>query len=73
MGQYSTYGSGSSLPVEDNSETVTTTNVTAKLSVSDVDVKGLLEDLLRELKKLNLHMSFVTNENITDSEVEEDG
>ena len=73
MGNYSNYGSGSSLPVEDDSGSSTTTTITTKLSVSDVDVKGLLEDLLRELKKLNLHMSFVTNENITDSEVEEDG
>ena len=40
--------------------------------VSDPKLQDLLEEALMELKKLNLHASFVTNEIITDSEVESD-
>lgn len=37
--------------------------------VSDDNVQQLLSDILKELKKINLHLSLVTDVHIRDSEV----
>ena len=42
---------------------------TDKISVEDSDQIQLLSDVLKELKKLNLYMSLVTDTVITDQEV----
>jgi len=38
--------------------------------VSDDDIHFLLEQILRELKKMNLHLELLTDEEITNQEVE---
>ena len=42
---------------------------TDKISVEDSDQIQLLSDVLKELKKLNLYMSLMTDVNITNQEV----
>jgi len=37
---------------------------------SDDNTQDLLEQILKELKKLNLHLSLLTDENITNKEIE---
>lgn len=38
--------------------------------VSDWDAQQLLNDMLKELKKMNIHMSLVTDNDIKNTEVE---
>lgn len=38
--------------------------------VSDDNVEQLLEQILRELKKVNVHLMLMTDQHITNSEVE---
>lgn len=65
MGQYSTY-SNTGLS---ESTTVTESGI-ANISVTDSNGEQLLIDILKELKKLNLHLSMVTDVTIGNSEVE---
>ena len=37
--------------------------------VSDDSVQQLLSDILKELKKMNIHLQFLTGENITNQEI----
>lgn len=65
MGQYSTYSNSGS------TETLLATEgVSKKMNITDVNSEGLLNDILLELKKLNLHMSTMTDLVVRDSEVE---
>jgi hypothetical protein len=41
-----------------------------KLIVSDNNSEGLLKDILKELKKMNFHLSVITDNDIQDREVE---
>ena len=40
-----------------------------KTVVTDWNTQQLLGDVLRELKKMNIHLELLTNENITDKEI----
>jgi hypothetical protein len=40
-----------------------------KLNVTDVSTEGLLTDILKELKKMNLHLSLMTDVDIKNTEV----
>ena len=40
-----------------------------KMNITDSNQTQLLSDILKELKKLNLHMSLMTDVNITNQEV----
>ena len=65
MGQYSTYSnSGSSESILD------TEGATKKMNVTNTTSEQLLGNILKELKKLNLHMSFITDITVQNSEVE---
>ena len=65
MGQYSTYSnSGSSEATSETAGGIKSMNVTNQNS------EQLLGDIFKELKKLNLHMSIVTDLTINNSEVE---
>ncbi len=41
-----------------------------KIKVSDSNVEQLLNDSIKELKKMNLHMSLMTDTNVTNLDVE---
>jgi hypothetical protein len=65
MGQYSTYSNNGA------SESVLETEGSVKkMNVANQNGEQLLGDILKELKKLNLHMSIVTDLTINSSEVE---
>ena len=40
-----------------------------KIVVTDDNSQQLLTDIIRELKKMNLHMSIMTDNNITNQEI----
>ena len=65
MGQYSTYSNHGSAET-----TLETEGTTEKLSVVDATSEQLLGSILKELKKLNLQMSFMTDVVVQDLEVE---
>jgi|MGYP006863446144 hypothetical protein len=48
---------------------IATPGGTGKISVEDSDQIQLLSDVLKELKKLNLYMSLVTDTVLTNQEV----
>ena len=65
MGQYSTYSnSGSSESILD------TDGTSKKMSVTNATSEQLLNAILLELKKINIHMSIVSDMVVRDSEVE---
>ena len=65
MGQYSTYSnSGSSESILD------TDGASKKMSVTNATSEQLLNAILLELKKINIHMSIVSDMVVRDSEVE---
>ena len=41
----------------------------SRVLVSDEDAHGVLSDILLELKKINFHLSLMTDTNINDTEV----
>jgi hypothetical protein len=65
MGQYSTYSNNGA-----SESTSQTEGGIKSINVTDQNSAQLLGDILKELKKLNLHMSIVTDLTINSSEVE---
>jgi hypothetical protein len=61
---------GESLSVTlEGSATVSTEGSQSKLEVSDNNTEALLTDILKELRKMNLHLSLITDVHIENSEV----
>ena len=65
MGQYSTYSNNGA-----SESTLQTEGGIKRMNVTNQNSEQLLGDILKELKKLNLHMSIVTDLTINNSEVE---
>jgi hypothetical protein len=49
---------------------VSTEGGVEKMNVTNVSAEGLLTDILKELKKMNLHLSLMTDVVIKNTEVE---
>ena len=49
---------------------VTTEGTQRKSVVTDFNIEGTLQLILKELKKMNIHLSLMTDENIENEEVE---
>jgi hypothetical protein len=43
---------------------------TPEVTVGDEDVRGLLVKILKELKKMNFHLTILTDTNIKNTEIE---
>ena len=41
-----------------------------KVEIVDRNVEDILDQILKELKKLNMHLSFVTDENIENTDID---
>lgn len=65
MGQYSTYSNNGS-----SEAALETEGGIKSMNVTNQNSEQLLGDIFKELKKLNLHMSIVTDLTINNSEVE---
>jgi len=65
MGQYSTYSNRGSAE-----SVLETEGDIMKMNVTNTTSEQLLGNILKELKKLNLHMSFITDITVQNSEVE---
>lgn len=57
-------------PDTGNSAGVTVDGNTNSLNVSNGNSEGLLTDILKQLKIMNLHLSIITDNSITEQEVE---
>ncbi len=54
---------------DDQTDTTSTSGGQKQVNVVDVDSNQVLGDILKELKKMNLHLSLLTDISMTNSEV----
>ena len=59
-----------SITQEPFSVTKSTEGTLISFNVQDAEARQLLTDILKELKKMNLHLSEMTGEKITNMEIE---